>query len=49
MKKLILATAVASAVLFNAPGIHAVPARPGVTERVMADGSTVKVRQMGDE
>ena len=49
MKKLILATAVASAVLFNAPGIHAVPARPGVTERVMADGSTVKVRLMGDE
>ncbi|MDE6416490.1 MAG: M6 family metalloprotease domain-containing protein [Duncaniella sp.] len=49
MKKTILAAAIASAALFNAPGIHAVPARPGVMERTMADGSTVKVRLAGDE
>ncbi len=49
MKKTILAAALASAALFTAPGIHAVPARPGVMERTMADGSTVKVRLAGDE
>ncbi|MDE6485240.1 MAG: M6 family metalloprotease domain-containing protein [Duncaniella sp.] len=49
MKKTILAAALATAALFNAPGIHAVPARPGVMERTMADGSTVKVRLAGDE
>ncbi len=49
MKRTVIAAALAAAALFNAPGLDAKPAKPGLIDRTMADGSTVKVRLAGDE